>query len=244
MAIEDIPPIVTYSQAKAHGLKRYFTGKPCRYGHVAERCAANGQCFECASIKHRRWRSKNLEFARERYRKWKSANPEVAKAAAKAWREKNPEKPREYARRAYRKHIKKRKEWQKSYSAANRERILGRVRKWAADNPERRKEIVRKWNRDHPEYVRAANSLQAARRRNADGRFDVDDVARLFEVQKGKCAYCRRSLKNGFHIDHIVPLANGGTNWPDNLQLCCERCNCRKGAKDAISFAQSLGRLL
>ena len=33
------------------------------------------------------------------------------------------------------------------------------------------------------------------------------------------------------HIDHIHPIAAGGTNAPDNLQLLCARCNSRKGAR-------------
>ena len=30
--------------AKAQGLKRYFTGRPCGRGHVAERFVADGRC--------------------------------------------------------------------------------------------------------------------------------------------------------------------------------------------------------
>ena len=28
--------IISHAEAKAQGLKRYFTGKPCKHGHVAE----------------------------------------------------------------------------------------------------------------------------------------------------------------------------------------------------------------
>jgi len=34
----------------------------------------------------------------------------------------------------------------------------------------------------------------------------------------------------GFHIDHVMSIGNGGSHHPDNLQLLCESCNCRKGA--------------
>ena len=37
------------AQAKAKGLDRYFTGKPCIHGHVAERYVNGGDCVECAS---------------------------------------------------------------------------------------------------------------------------------------------------------------------------------------------------
>lgn len=35
--------------AKNQGLKRYFTGKPCKYGHVAERFVSSGRCSSCDS---------------------------------------------------------------------------------------------------------------------------------------------------------------------------------------------------
>ena len=39
--------IITRAEAKALGLKRYFTGKPCKHEHVAERQVSNGKCVEC-----------------------------------------------------------------------------------------------------------------------------------------------------------------------------------------------------
>ena len=38
--------IITRKEAKENGLKRYFTGEPCRRGHLAER-AISGSCLEC-----------------------------------------------------------------------------------------------------------------------------------------------------------------------------------------------------
>jgi len=46
--------IITRTQAKAQGLKRYYTGKTCRAGHVAERYVATASCVECA---HKGWRA-------------------------------------------------------------------------------------------------------------------------------------------------------------------------------------------
>lgn len=36
--------IVTRQQAQTLGLNRYFTGKPCKHGHVAERRTDTGNC--------------------------------------------------------------------------------------------------------------------------------------------------------------------------------------------------------
>ena len=39
------------SEAKAKGLKRFFTGKPCKRGHTAERQTAGGACCKCHTLK-------------------------------------------------------------------------------------------------------------------------------------------------------------------------------------------------
>lgn len=43
------------------------------------------------------------------------------------------------------------------------------------------------------------------------------------------CYYCKRPLSYGeVTIDHIVPKDSGGSNFPDNLCVCCDDCNNRK----------------
>jgi len=42
--------IISYTEARNLGLSQYFTGKPCKYGHIAPRRAVNGQCVECMHI--------------------------------------------------------------------------------------------------------------------------------------------------------------------------------------------------
>lgn len=42
--------MISRKQAKAKGLTRYFTGKPCCRGHVAERMVSNYVCVDCANI--------------------------------------------------------------------------------------------------------------------------------------------------------------------------------------------------
>lgn len=54
----------------------------------------------------------------------------------------------------------------------------------------------------------------------------------------GKCFYCARVLNpferyafNGFHVEHVIPRARGGSNFLDNLVPSCSECNFSKGAK-------------
>ena len=52
--------IVTRMEAAKAGLNRFYTGKPCRNGHMAERYVLNGTCVECANVSAHRYRN---EFA-------------------------------------------------------------------------------------------------------------------------------------------------------------------------------------
>jgi 5-methylcytosine-specific restriction endonuclease McrA len=55
-------------------------------------------------------------------------------------------------------------------------------------------------------------------------------LAALFDSQLGRCAnrYCGKSLKDGCHVDHIMPVALGGSGDLRNLQFLCPDCNFRK----------------
>ena len=45
--------IITRKEAKANGLKLYFTGNPCVRGHITERIFPSGDCLECLRIKRK-----------------------------------------------------------------------------------------------------------------------------------------------------------------------------------------------
>lgn len=51
MAIATVPhdgPIVTRAEAVKAGLRRYFTGMPCKKGHLAQRIVRNRECEVCS----------------------------------------------------------------------------------------------------------------------------------------------------------------------------------------------------
>jgi len=47
--------IVSRQQALVQKLTRYFTGLPCKHGHVAEKRTSNRTCIECLNITKRVW---------------------------------------------------------------------------------------------------------------------------------------------------------------------------------------------
>lgn len=107
------------------------------------------------------------------------------------------------------------------------------VRPWKGRTAEQR----RLWRR--PE-----NANRRARDLGLPGRIGCDDLRGLHESQGGRCCYCERPvdlhLPGGCELDHRVPLARGGSNEPENLQLLCPSCNRDKGALTPEHFAQSV----
>ena len=55
------------------------------------------------------------------------------------------------------------------------------------------------------------------------------------DTQGWKCRYCGADVSGQGRsaLDHIVPVAAGGTSEPDNLQILCRRCNVRKSDRPA-----------
>ncbi len=60
---------------KAKGLRRYFTGKPCSKGHIAER-HYTGTCVECGKAARLAWNKRNPGVGTEVSRQWRLRNPE------------------------------------------------------------------------------------------------------------------------------------------------------------------------
>jgi hypothetical protein len=47
----------------------------------------------------------------------------------------------------------------------------------------------------------------------------------------GSCVRC--GSKQHLHFDHVIPVAKGGGNCAENIQILCQACNLRKGDKIA-----------
>lgn len=131
-----------------------------------------------------------------------------------------------------------------AYAENNPEKIRESRRIYALKNKEQLKAKAKAKRLENPERHRRAKQNRRARERSAVGKISAGLVGRLFDLQKGKCACCKLPLGDDYHIDHIMPLALGGTNTDDNIQLLRARCNRQKNAKHPIDFMQSRGFLL
>lgn len=167
--------IVSRDEAKARGLKFYFTGRPCKRGHVAERYVSSKGCADCVQENNRNYLPRRTN---DGYKIWQRIRLQ---------------------------------------NSINR-RIKSAERSKNRASQERRN--------------------RRARKRAAEGSHTADDIQNIFEAQNGKCAVCfiplsktRQPGYRVYHVDHMLPLSRGGSNWPSNLQLLCYKDNCSKGAR-------------
>jgi len=93
------------------------------------------------------------------------------------------------------------------------------------------------------EVLRSREDNKSHRRRvriSATSDVSNAEIADLRRSRKTcpKCG-CRFSSRNPASIEHIIPLALGGTHTRDNLRLWCRSCNSSRGARiDDVSDFQ------
>lgn len=114
---DDIPK--SMKDARAQGVRRYFTGRPCKHGHVSTRVLPSGNCEECLRIYHDELRQRPDQKAR-------------AKAASRRSylrnRDKVLAKSRARAATGY----------NRRYYEANKDKFIANVKAWIKANPQRR----------------------------------------------------------------------------------------------------------
>lgn len=227
--------LISRSEAKRIGLKRYFTGAACKHGHVDERTTANGSCLECSRLKGR---------ARD------GASREKRRVQAKEWRENNASHVKQYnAARA-----EAVAEWVKN----NKERKAQKDREWVAKNRERSNAHKRK-HRAKPGARLIARAAVARRRARMTAEEKAKRVAATLRwhhanphkrsqyslerhqtVKQATPAWGDAGLIRdmymeagyfGLEVDHIVPLKSPlvcGLHWEGNLQLLTRSQNASK----------------
>jgi 5-methylcytosine-specific restriction endonuclease McrA len=99
--------IISREEAKAAGDKFYFTGEPCKRGHLEQRRVSSRACVTCG---------KEIGAA------WVKANPERQKHLLKSWRQNNLEQDTKNKKNYYQRNKEAVLEYAKAWKVANLER--------------------------------------------------------------------------------------------------------------------------
>ncbi len=216
--------IISRREAKELGLKRYFTDKECKHGHVNERLVSNGDCVTCSGIKRKSNYESNKESIAVRQKIWRQNNQGKIKSdnkkyyienqdKIKAYRENNKDKIRDrnksrtqYQRDYYAKNKDKRRlyylenkerisEYKKSYSKNNKDKI----NEWRDENWLKLRKSKRDWNKSNPMQVFARSTLQ---------RIEIAIGKNALEKNKHQLGYTQDEF-----IHHIESQFKDGMSW-------------------------------
>lgn len=153
-----------------------------------------------------------------RNKKWAALNPEKYRGAIERWREVN------------KLHV---KATVKAYGEKHRGAMLVAMKKRRRERPDIYRAIQRRYLERNP----GARAIIRANR-EGDSRHSLDTriPRRLLRIQSNCCVTCGKDIRDGFHIDHVIPRARGGKHLEGNLQLLCPPCNLSKGSRLPIEW--------
>jgi 5-methylcytosine-specific restriction endonuclease McrA len=216
---------VSKAEAAAAGLTNYFTGQPCKNGHVSERRTKSGHCIACVAAAQEAWRGRlGSDGLREKQREYderfKAKDPARKLANSRAATLRLLARDPDY----YRRHAKQ----------------------WRKDNPEAyaviAKRCLDKLRAERPEIYKLRNAATGAAYRAkrigaASPRGLNAALRRIWDQSGGRCTACGSTEHP--EIDHIVALSQGGTNAETNFHVLCRSCNRSKGTQDYHAWQAS-----
>lgn len=174
--------IISFELAKQQGLSKFFTGKPCKNGHIAERYVCSKGCVVCAYESEKRYKASNPERTTARRQTYRKKNHVSILEKDRKYRENNKEK------RAF---------YRKNYKKINKERTP----KWFGEFDElvleeaivlchiREKETGIEWHVDHmyPLQAKKVSGLHCANNFQViPGRINVSKQNKMILTQRNE----------------------------------------------------------
>lgn len=157
-----------------------------------------------------------------------SVRPPRDPRVVKAYRERNRGRIRAASVARYRRNAAEARAGALSRYYANRERAARNNRRWRMANRARVALNFKAWAQENPAAVKALRQRRRARKLGAPGWYTAEQLEARVAFYGHRCAYCGGPFE---HVDHVVPLSRGGSNWPANLRPACKACNLSKGKK-------------
>lgn len=89
---------------------------------------------------------------------------------------------------------------------------------------------------ENPEQYAERRAIRAEREREAGSAVVDVDLVGLRRKLGDRCRYCDDPLHGGGEVDHLTPVARGGSGRAGNVTICCMPCNRAKLAKTLQEF--------
>jgi hypothetical protein len=212
--------IIKRKEALTKGLKRYYTGKPCKHGHLSERFVSNKGCLSCLQYHTKKYRNciDNKAKIKATRQQWDEANKDHLKTWKKEYKIKNAESIKEY---------------DIQYQINNRERINenSRRRQTLEVNKIKKKAVDKQYRLDNKAKLAKDAILYKVKRYQATPRWYEPGLIKQIYFKRDELSQLWGIT---LHVDHIVPLQGEnvcGLHCWDNLQLLEASINLSKNNK-------------
>jgi len=188
--------IITKDKAISLGLKRYFTGVPCKRSHLGERYVKGGSCIKCKLDRTRKSRQENPEIwkaykdsARVRSAIYRDKNKYAISALKKKYYKENKHLIKKYYKEN--KHIIN--ERNKKYRDKNKAACAERGKKYRVKNKDAIKESQTKYKLENKERIREVNAKY-----NEENRDAVNHRNRMWRKANPLSFFLHNSLRRIF----------------------------------------------
>lgn len=206
--------IITRNEAISIEQKWYFTGVPCKEGHIAKRLVEGYSCYECAKSHSKNFRDKNPKYHHQYNKEYYPENKERTKELS----------DRYYARikeENYKEHKERHDRNHKKYRSTHQEEVRQREHKYRANNPG---------------AVNATTAKRRAQKLNATPIWaDLKEIKEIYkECQRINILHKKNGGTDMFVVDHIIPLQGNnvtGLHVANNLRIITASENSTKSNK-------------
>ena len=200
--------IINIRNAKEQGLKRYFTGIPCKRNHISQRSVSNKTCLMCAS-QTRKEKNESLEKSRQRSRDWYKKNKKKAKLRISERYKIKRDDIAEYNKKYYLNNKDKMNKQAKEWRESNKDYLSD----YFSDYNVKNKKVRDEWRKKNPEQAFIRNSLKRIISNWRGGRKKMEQ-ANGYTYEQLR-SHLQSRFKNGmtwdnygeWHIDHIKPIS-------------------------------------
>lgn len=187
--------------ARDNKLQWYWQGTICdKCKNTTIRNASTGNCWPCFSAltSAAKKTPSGRKRSREYAEKYRKMNPTYKRDLVQRYKKEDPEKYRSMLERA--------REWRQR----NKDYFVRHNRNWAQTNPDHRAQI---------------KDARRARKLGAEVPLTKTEKLTVRAIKAKRRLLNQRAGREVAHVDHLLPLTQGGTNHPDNLQVISAKAN-------------------